>query len=756
MFNRAAYSRPIPRTSSILAGLVTAVLLVMGGCPNVPPPGNGGSGDTISTDTTLTTLRITTSESTAVQNNAVITVSGDADIAGTLRADQGRLTLKVDGNLNVNGTLRSTGPAPTDDDAGRPLTAQPSGIFITVGAGSITFGPNAALISSGPIIITDDPALFDANPAELYNQVEDVTGDNISTLVPLPPDDSVFETERSLNKLIQPIRQQGAAEPITISGSWPPVGAAAPPGDQPVIIFRFSGNRPLNLDGWTVNGPAAPAADPVDQTQDPGQPATGKNGRRGLRLNITNNGGRINIVNDVVLNLADGGDGSSADAVCANATGGGGGASGNFRMSAADGIDLSRGTLTINPGRGGDGGTATVTMGPPGANGCPGQDGPSATAQGGAGAENRKRLFARGQVNGVENITIGPLFGGNGGDAIADACDGGDGSACCDGGDGGSAFATGGKGGEASLDVTGLGVATGLVSGGNGGHADAVAANGGDGGDCKFDDAGDGGRGGSATAAGGAGGSAANSAAGGAQGGNGGDAIASAGNGGDGGDSGFGLPGSGGAAGSATATEGARGSGSMPGQFGETETEDGQAGLDGNEIPVTLFCLPLPDFVGELGQPINPGTRTGPVTSADGAETIGTIDLEFVAAPQSQFQSSGLPFPHIGWGDGTIRVRVDSLQLETGQPGLIGGLRLAALFASGLTESNPLRIRALDASGNVIAEATLDTIPDNVLSPQDPETAEVAFEVDESVAVFELVAPPLSFVTLFRIYLLDP
>ena len=88
--------------------------------------------------------------------------------------------------------------------------------------------------------------------------------------------------------------------------------------------------------------------------------------------------------------------------------------------------------------------------------GCPGGSGAGAPATGGAGGANRKRLFVRGSVNGLENVTIGTLSGGAGGEATATGCDRGSGSACCDGGVGGDATATGGTGGEASLNVSGL------------------------------------------------------------------------------------------------------------------------------------------------------------------------------------------------------------------------------------------------------------------------------------------------------------
>ena len=65
------------------------------------------------------------------------------------------------------------------------------------------------------------------------------------------------------------------------------------------------------------------------------------------------------------------------------------------------------------------------------------------------------RIFVRGNVAGVGNISIGAVTAGDGGAATATACDGGPGLPCCDGGPGGAASATGGKGGDASLNLGG-------------------------------------------------------------------------------------------------------------------------------------------------------------------------------------------------------------------------------------------------------------------------------------------------------------
>lgn len=726
------------------------------GCPSSPPPGGDVPSETYREDTTLESLTIASGDLHSVENNAVVTVTGDATIDGRIIAGNSRITLRVEGALIINGRIETGGDAPSDESLDQPLATQSVGVTLIVGEGAVTFGPTASISTRGHVVVTDDDSVLSETPRSLYDEVEEVGGDDLATLVPLPPDNSAFDdggAPKLLDKL--PVLQQGAGAPITIGGVWPPAGAAPIPGDRPVVIFRFHGSRPLNLDGWTVNGPAAPPGENADQTENPSESATGSNGKNGMRLNIRNNGGPINIVNNVVLNLANGGDGGRASAACGSATGGAGGLSGNFRMTASDGIDLSQGTLTINAGRGGHGGAAEVEPGAAGANGCPGDDGDGGEALGGPGGDNRKRLLARGNIVGIENVIIGALSGGNGGNATALTCDGGDGDPCCDGGKGGDAEATGGKGGDASLNVSGLPVTVGDVTGGNGGNAAATGADGGDGGDCKFLDGGNGGDGGNAEATGGAGGGATNTG-GPASGGDGGTATATGGTGGDGGDSGFGVPGVGGAGGEAVAEGGEAGAGTTAGSAGADAATDGDPGTDGEEMDVVLYCIYIADFIGAIPGTIAPGEYTGSVTQVGSEATVGTITVEFLNVPLAQYQSGGNPVPHIGIGNGTLRIDVTSFELLNGTHGIIGGISVETLFGIGLSESSPLRLQALDANGELIGEGTFPEVPDNSQRPDEAEAVSTQVEVDESVALFDIVAPSGSFVTIIRVYLLDP
>ena len=538
----------------------------------------------------------------------------------------------------------------------------------------------------------------------------------------------------------------------TIRGNW---DFSNFPGDRPIVLWRINEDHDLVLDNLTVTAPPGRSGDDEDQSQDPGDEgknADGDPGKPGMNLNIWNNTGSITIRNTVTLSLADGGDGGEATATCATATGGAGAKPGNFRMTAANGIDITNGALVLVPGSGGAGGDATVNKGTPGANGCPGAKGADATATGGPGGENRKRLRVRGNVTGVANISIGLLAGGGGGEAKSQACDGGDGTVCpCDGGPGGAAIATGGPGGEASLDVSGLGVTTAGVKGGDGGPADATGGNGGDGPGCKLDEGGDGGAGGDATAVGGAGGEASGAAA--TQ-GAGGDATATSGDGGDGGDSAV-LPGTGGDPGTATATGGVDGAGAPSGQ--ETAT-NGNPGEDGDAIPLLLFCYDFA-FLGDFAVfgAVPAGTYTGNLVEAQSQTLLGTMDVDLVDDQGSQYSWQDTPIEHVGFGPGTMRFRFDSIVLEAGDPPPFMAFDIASLYGEGLSQSNPMVVQFLDGTGNVVESHDVTQLPDNTANPRSPEVLSLPIPL-EGPQVVEVVmfVPPSAFVTIISVYLLDP
>jgi hypothetical protein len=671
--------------------------------------GNGGGGGGTTTD-----LNVAAGQTQTLQSPLVVT--GNAVVNGTLASSTGRIVLTVNGDLTLDGTLEALAPG------GTPPTPQPdssfqnqtSGIAI-VAHGGVTFGPDARIRTDGPVVIADSADALNRTLSDAWDEVINPS-DSLPTFVPLPPESPAYATAASVTHSAPSATAKQALPPLLFGGRWDFSGL---PGDRPMVLVQFAGPRDVHLGNWEIVSPAAPAGQAADHALNPndhGQNASGGTGKDGMRLNIRNNGGSIKITGNTVINLADGGRGgaataSCATASCATATGGQGGKPGTLRMTASDGIDMTPGALETNPGRGGDGGAATST-GEKGAAACPGVKGCDTTAIGGAGASSQMRLFARGSVDGLENVTINDVAAGNGGRATATAGDGGDGEECCDGGDGGDATATGGAGGAASLNVSGLPVTAVGTTGGTGGAATATGGKGGHGGDCKLDTAGDGGKGGKATATGGAGGGA--SGAGTPQAGPGGDATATGGNGGNGGDSAI-QPGDGGAGGTAAATPGANGTpGNPPAASGVQTQNNGQNGQPGSVTPPTIvWCIP---FIFLADGVVPPGVVEAPAFAPGNPDQIGTVAIDFRDIPGATYYKQSVPTPHIGWSSpGQVDFHIGE---GPATPGKLAGVQISPLASSIVSTESPLIVQALDAAGHVLDTKTVNQVQTDPSNPQ--------------------------------------
>jgi len=534
-----------------------------------PEPEVGGpevSVSAIDSDTTISgDHTVEQGEKLVVRNSSTLTVEGNLVAQGELSCENGSLNVVVKGDLTVNGKVvcnRSEDIA--DSDVG-------SGISFVV-LGSINFSENALVVTNGHLQIVDDPANLARTQDEIdaiYNEVIEDTGttprigpfieggEGISINVPTSDTfwSSPSASERTRNffsnilipqALAQDVptgREGGEVKPVRtvqISGKWfvgdpgqnPPRGLDIPTPPKKIkkiiILFNFGPGKQVNLVNFTLTGPNGRDGDGSRQES---CNARGKDGGNAMRLRVR----ASNIkVNNFFLFPGDGGAGGEAitkkECKHGKATGGKGGNAGNIKMESS-GSFVVEGTFQLWPGWGGAGGHA-IAYGEDGEDGCPGEKGGDATAIGGQGGDNKKKLTIQ-NVEGAGNIQIGIMFAGAGGNAKARPGKGGNGEDCeCDGGEGGTGVATGGKGGDAKLDLAGgVGRTAGAdENGGNGGDADARGGKGGDGGDCDPSDAGgNGGKGGDATPTGGAGGSATNP-------GSDGDENEQGGDGGDGGD----------------------------------------------------------------------------------------------------------------------------------------------------------------------------------------------------------------------------
>lgn len=471
-----------------------------------------------------------------LQAASELIVKGNLNLdGGELACDSGPLKVTVEGTLNVKGGTFSC--------------AGINGNVAIVAMGSVNFDKNTKIVAEGPVQIVasknnlasthDDFERLYANAATPDGKIR--VGPFLEHEAGAPAaasaskDEPLFAVHKDSPAPAAPaagfgipVAQAQAEAVINIAGKIV-IPTPAKENRRPLVVFNFPGVNDVNIQNLDLQGPdGRPGDDDNDQSCN----ARGKDGENALRFLAR--AGSLK-VGDFTLTLGNGGKGGDAATKTdcyplGTAKGGKGGNSGNFKMVAENNFEIN-GTFTINPGHGGDGGAATAY----GKNGEPGQKGGDAAATGGVGLDNIKTLGLNGTVQGLDNVQVGSLIGGKGGDAKANPGAGGAGQGCGKkGGDGGKGMATGGVGGNARATLTpGTLRSPGAEdTGGKGGDANSFGAVGGDGGDgCGPEGpGGDGGKGGDAKSTPGKGGSATNNGADGAN------AMERGGKGGDGGD----------------------------------------------------------------------------------------------------------------------------------------------------------------------------------------------------------------------------
>ena len=108
------------------SGLVMSALLTMTGATCATPGGDMGGQET--------GLNVPAGETVTVNNNEEQTLKGDSVIDGTLQTT-GRLVLRVEGNLTVNGALIALDPAhPSPCRAPPSISSQPASTSSSVQA----------------------------------------------------------------------------------------------------------------------------------------------------------------------------------------------------------------------------------------------------------------------------------------------------------------------------------------------------------------------------------------------------------------------------------------------------------------------------------------------------------------------------------------------------------------------------------------------------------------------------------------------
>lgn len=487
---------------------IAIALLVMGGVAYVAL-NQSKAETTIDRDTTVAgDYAVPAGKRLVVRNGATLTVEGDVTVGGSITCADGPVQLVVKGAATIDGTITCDRGASADLDGSLGVTL--------VVAGSLTLGPAAEISSNGHIQLVERADALAKSPAETNRLFDEAandsgTGNRVGPFVPqtaepAKPAAGVWPAplvivpappqKVSLLAELWGVPAAKAGSHTVVIGGRIRVGTP-PPGVRQIVVFSFPTAAAMTLQNFQIEGP-----DGRDGDADRGNSCTarGKDGSDAFRMlvhapNIT--------VNNFTVKLGNGGAGgdaeTTADCKPGTATGGQGGKPGNFKMIADEKFEIT-GTFNVFTGNGGAGGSARAY----GKDGGPSEDGGDATATGGAGADNVKKLSIAGTVAGTANVTFDSVWGGVGGSAKAQPGKGGDGQGCGkNGGQGGNATATGGQGGKASLTLSGGAGRTPTVddAGGDGGDATATAAMGGNGGSCGPEGpGGNGGHGGDATA----------------------------------------------------------------------------------------------------------------------------------------------------------------------------------------------------------------------------------------------------------------
>lgn len=458
---------------------------------------------TISADTTVHgDYSVAAGKKVILEKGAVLTVDGNATIQGELSCQDGLLNLVVKGNLDVEGKL-------TCHSGNNGV----SGIAAVIN-GSVVIGARSEISSDGSVQFAQSEQSLATSPDQIEKLYADAatpggSGQVIGPLgegraqASLPAAQNNFAVASTAQRVgFFSIAQARAADTTVVVGGKITVPTPRP-GVRQIVVLNFPDATKLEIKDFELSGPAG-----RDGQSDIGKScnARGKDGEDAFRfLAYANN----LTVNNFTLNLGAGGNGGNAETSNAcdpgMAQGGAGGKGGNFKMVAGNNFQIT-GAFIVNPGKGGNGGQAIAH----GKDGGPSEKGGDATATGGKGADNNKQLGIAGTVAGTENVQIGSLIGGDGGNATANPGKGGDGQGCGKvGGDGGKGTATAGKGGDAKLTLAGAAGRTPGAQdlGGKGGEADSHGGQAGNGGSCGPEGpGGNGGKGGDAKATKGPGG----------------------------------------------------------------------------------------------------------------------------------------------------------------------------------------------------------------------------------------------------------
>ncbi len=443
-----------------------------------------------------------------LDGDTMIVSLGPLEMMGRVMGECAALALISSSNITLQGKVNNSCP-PHSPEA---ISSNQSTENVTLpgvlvwGAGNVTIEAN--ITTSGEIVVSSGP-----NPMEVGKRLE--IGQNLSGASRVPPN------QGNKPKWLpwvppNPVRQQQQFRNFIVVKNSKFVQK-----DRGGCVWQrlFRPRKSWVLTAWgdiylkNSYFKSRDGRSGCNRTAD--DKAVAGSGEHGVGLSIFVEGFKLGlgprgnlVVEDTTFKTGNGGKGGTAIAFPgrdgnAKAKGGPGGWGGGFLIDVDVYLEF-KGTNKVILGGGGRGGDAKAS-GAKGEDGCPGRNGGNAMAEAGDGGGGSYRMVSGGFRGSVPSISGG--MAGDGGNARAIPGDGGDGNATsCDGGRGGNAEAIAGKGGNAVLSApSGIVPASGF-EGGNGGNASISGGNGGDGATgCIYESeifkkGGKGGRGGNVTA----------------------------------------------------------------------------------------------------------------------------------------------------------------------------------------------------------------------------------------------------------------
>ena len=440
------------------------------------------SAQVITTDTTLTNFHLSKHKTVTVKNGATVVLEGPATIDGIIRCENGELSIDATDELIVTGTIVCNREE-TDITTDGPL----NGIVLII-RGRAVFTKESYLVSNAHVQIVESPDLLLTTPEEFKNVFFETAADTgegfrIGTLFGQTPPQAYHVNIKPL----MAINNAYPSETSNILGDQDMVkdkgisfkgkiGMSVGHPDEPfpgwidlkkvpkyldyILIWAAMPNGVLDIEDAYMFTPDGHDGHDIIGGCDINVPES-ESPEDTFKRNAMRLRGHAKVlrIRNFYLYLGSGGKGGDAvtDKNCdpCIAVFGLVGNPSNLKFTTKEAIEILGG-FYIYPGRGGNGGKA-IAYGRDGIDGCENREamnGADTFATGGNGAANPRVLRAQGNVQGLQNIFIGSIYGGDGGDAEVHPGKGGDANKCdCPGGKGGRGVATPGKGGQVSLRV---------------------------------------------------------------------------------------------------------------------------------------------------------------------------------------------------------------------------------------------------------------------------------------------------------------